>query len=412
MNVLIYTFPWGQNISFFKKFVGPLKTLGYYVHFLTIDLYDYLIAKKQGHSVFLVENSKKRYKVPRIDELRPEECTNLEETNKLYSCVLETCNNLHNKYHFEKIIAWGGLGPACQGIKTFAAQHAIPTLFFELANIDGKMFADPQGVNAKSYLYNNIHLLDEYDIDPLIFDQWKQNYITRKLENHTVYQALAKPKKLIHRFPTFRILESYKRLFLGTPSIPTLSCMETIRQKQIHQKVSYTYDSTEHLKTPYLFLPLQVSNDSQLIFNSDIDNLQAIKIASEMAKEKGLKLIIKPHPAEPDQQFVKHVYELKNNYNFYFINYNTFRLIQNSAEVLTINSTVGLEAKIMGKKVHFLGRTFLKELTPNRLKNYILGYLVDMNNFTQESISVATMQKALDRSELTKKDIEGDFFVS
>lgn len=39
------------------------------------------------------------------------------------------------------------------------------------------------------------------------------------------------------------------------------------------------------MKAPYIFLPLQVSEDSQILLHSEIDNVDAIKMAHEEAKK-------------------------------------------------------------------------------------------------------------------------------
>ncbi len=64
------------------------------------------------------------------------------------------------------------------------------------------------------------------------------------------------------------------------------------------------------------------------------------------------------------------------------VSYNTFQLIQNANSVITINSSVGLEALILEKNVKFLSKTFFDKLTNEFLVNYIINYLIDIDFFS------------------------------
>ncbi|MFX6461669.1 hypothetical protein ABTG33_19100, partial [Acinetobacter baumannii] len=77
----------------------------------------------------------------------------------------------------------------------------------------------------------------------------------------------------------------------------------------------------------------------------------------EVAKQKKMALVVKPHPAELDQRVIDEVSALREKLGFVMTNENTFKLINGAALVVTINSTVGLEAKLMKKDVVFLGET-------------------------------------------------------
>ena len=133
---------------------------------------------------------------------------------------------------------------------------------------------------------------------------------------------------------------------------------------------------------------MQVSNDSQLLFNSKINNVQAIEYASGVAKNKGMDLLVKPHPAEVNPLEYEKVIALKMKLKFYLVNQPT---------VITINSTVGLEALLIGKPVEFLGKTFYESLDKERMQNYIMSYLINIDFFGTEYIDKSRIQVVLDR---------------
>lgn len=129
-----------------------------------------------------------------------------------------------------------------------------------------------------------------------------------------------------------------------------------------------------------------------------VGNTEALYYAYNLAKDQGLRLLVKPHPAETNKAFVKEIYDLKDELKFSFTNENTMKLIINAQKIITINSTVGLEALIAMKKAHVLGRAVYKGFNETDLAKYILGYLIDINYFAYDDISEIDMLRLLERS--------------
>jgi len=76
---------------------------------------------------------------------------------------------------------------------------------------------------------------------------------------------------------------------------------------------------------------------------------------------------------------------------------NTFSLIDKSHLVITINSTVGLEALILEKNFEVLGRAFYKNFTQKHIEMYILNYLIDIDYFSNEDIELESIHTILER---------------
>ena len=145
---------------------------------------------------------------------------------------------------------------------------------------------------------------------------------------------------------------------------------------------------------------MQVSNDMQIVLNSDIGIFEGLAKAVELAQVAGLPLVVKLHPAEPYLSVIEHLLKLRKQYGFKLVKDNTFDVIANAAQVITINSTVGLEAMILGRPVKFLGRSFYKDLDKERLKNYIMGYLLDLDIFSEKEFTDEQISYLLNRLEL------------
>ena len=145
------------------------------------------------------------------------------------------------------------------------------------------------------------------------------------------------------------------------------------------------FDNVDIVQSKYIFFPLQVSNDSQIILNSKIDNIDALKICNKIASKRNLKLFIKIHPAETNLLYLFKIFKLKHELDYKVIRDNTFQAINHSDHVITINSTVGLEAMIMGYNVTYLGNSFYPKLITNDLLGrYVMSFLIDIN-MSQES---------------------------
>ena len=83
--------------------------------------------------------------------------------------------------------------------------------------------------------------------------------------------------------------------------------------------------------------------------------------------------------------------------NFYLVNQPTVSILKYCERVITINSTVGLEAMLMGKPVEFLGKSFYESLDKERMQNYIMSYLINIDFFGTANIKKSDIQIVLDR---------------
>ncbi|MDF2791821.1 MAG: hypothetical protein K0S80_4923, partial [Neobacillus sp.] len=132
-------------------------------------------------------------------------------------------------------------------------------------------------------------------------------------------------------------------------------------------KTTFSLRRYEKISLPedYVFVPFQVSRDSQIFYNSSkISTMEAFldyvyKATLKFNKNFGrnIKIIVKEHPEDMSRNNYK---ELKRKYKnrkevIFIQKYNVHRLIEKSVAVITINSTVGIEALSKDKPVITLG---------------------------------------------------------
>ncbi|MDF1763497.1 MAG: hypothetical protein P1U57_08825, partial [Oleibacter sp.] len=150
-------------------------------------------------------------------------------------------------------------------------------------------------------------------------------------------------------------------------------------------------DSPETESTRYIFVPLQVNTDSQIVlFSPWVDNMEhLIRVLSAAASALGdqiPKIIIKTHPA-CDTDYSQLAAQLPSKRIELITSGDTPSLIANATGVVTINSTVGIEAILAGIPTLVLGQAFyaIEGLTLSAQDETTLASgLVELSSFTAD----------------------------
>ena len=111
----------------------------------------------------------------------------------------------------------------------------------------------------------------------------------------------------------------------------------------------------------YIFIPFQVDYDTQILVHSpwirDMEMLFGI-IERISQKIENLSFVFKEHPSSIKNYPQLHA-RAEGNARILFANgHTTQRLIEGSEGVITVNSTVGIESLLFGKRVIVLGNAF------------------------------------------------------
>lgn len=116
----------------------------------------------------------------------------------------------------------------------------------------------------------------------------------------------------------------------------------------------------EPLFKEYVFIPFQLDYDTQImLFSPWIKNMRMLyHVVENVASNSNIKFIFKEHPSSIKNYPDLHK-KANNNPNIMFANaYATQELIEKSNAVITMNSTVGIESLLLGKKVITLANAF------------------------------------------------------
>ena len=216
------------------------------------------------------------------------------------------------KSRVSNVACYNGLKGVDRLVVSASNELRIPVLFFEEASLDGRLQIDWKGINFDSSIPKDINFYRKIDsmITPI---NWK-------------------------------------------------NLRPTARQTIKNSKVSQIKDTKGVLDNErYIFCPLQVPKDSQLTvhggwiegihhFLACIDELTA-NLPSDMYFR------IKEHPSSK-VSFTRDILELENRKIVLDNVTDTMDLVTQSMVVLTINSTVGLQAFYFEKPVITLGKAF------------------------------------------------------
>lgn len=311
-------------------------------------------------------------------ELKSEILT-AEEANLMASSYLNVIRQLDMQYDLRNILIWNGQTVVGKVAKYCKKLYGCGNLFFEIANIPDKIFVDPLGVNCESSLFARLKDgadLPQYE-DLKWFAEWKQKYLKFKRSDNVVPQAVGRDKLRPHLMLDFIFANTLGYRHYSRRSFSNKNPIIRIRKKIFEKKSKIKLEDNLNQLSEFIFYPGQVHDDTQLLLNSDIGNAEAIKIILE---KTCLRVVVKPHPAgslEEYEEFSEPIYAGR----VVFTSSNTFGLIEKAKYVYTINSTVGLEALILGKKVTFMGKSIYGELNSCDIPWFVSEYLIDINFF-------------------------------
>lgn len=383
-----------ERCRFFTKFYAPLQELGYDIWFITARLSAVQKLEKLTQNIIILKESpdSKPQEQP-IDFQKSLSVLNayhtVKQAQKIGSSVYAQLDEFSKTHNIAMFWIWNGTTTIAETITSFAQQHSIATRYFEISNLPKRIFVDTEGTNGASYLYQHPDLLDSYSIDDAEYRVWLAAYRQEDLL----------PKQAANRskipWPVLIDTVGYMRGYIREDK---RSVLKLLYNRLSNRFFNHSFMQAE-LQTPFIFLPLQVSDDSQLKLFSSYSNTDLLDEALKISSEKGIRLIVKIHPAESNRDEIEQIIKLSQNRSFIIADNPTKDLIRNAKLVIVNNSTVGLEAMIAEKDVMVFGDAVYKNFNKERLKTYILEYLLPADYFGDDTISLRTVQAILSQND-------------
>lgn len=251
----------------------------------------------------------------------------------------------------------------------------LPFVALEAANIPGCFVVEEGGVNAESATYRMLASGAPVAAPP-DFDlaAWRAAYVAAKEGQTSIPQASVSQDeagdKLRHLLAFWR----------STPRFVGYQIDRILGYglKPLVKRRLARLAAARPARGRTVFFPQQVSSDSQLIFNADHDNLSALALLLAELPE-GAVLVSNLHPAEHRlTRMLAFLRLCRKDPRLVPATGGAWGLVKSADEVVTINSTVGLEAAILGRPCRFLGKSFFARLARDdaALKWYLGAHIL------------------------------------
>lgn len=378
MNLLILEPPYSH---LFKDLAHELKPANTYVHLFNLGYLIYL----PSFRFYLIRKQIKRITpkpetIERVRTIRSLANSNIKKPDKkgilVMASYMEYLQEFITDHAISHIICHNDLRWQHAIAKEAAKEKGISIFFSE----DGlfrphTLTFDPIGVNA-------------YSSVPRDADFYKKNHF-KKVDTFKplVHKQFKRVLRLLY-FATFLILNKIGDLFNANICLKNKNYSFSLYLKLFFSKLSNANTAIQRLNInkKYIFVPLQVSSDTQTIIHSKFSGTQQVidlveKSYFELpsAIQNEYALVFKKHPMEA------HI-----EYNFkdgsIVSNDKTDTLLSNCSLVVLVNSTTIVEALLKQKKVITLGES-----------HYDIDGLTSKSN---ENALTEDIEKALRRSEI------------
>ena len=146
----------------------------------------------------------------------------------------------------------------------------------------------------------------------------------------------------------------------------------TLAGRNISKFEQPTLGNESALPDKYLFLPLQLPHDENIILHSSVSMAQAIHATLGFGTTLNIPVVVKPHPINPAaMQDMRKVFDFFANpeYHYWIDNVSVHDCIENSEAVFTVNSGVGMETIMHNKPLFSFGESEYDEVS-HELRHY------------------------------------------
>lgn len=288
---------------------------------------------------------------------------------------------INQDFPIKDIYVWNGQDVVGASIYKFKERNPeVETFFCEISNLPGKLYVDKEGTGIKSSFFTKNPLGHLEEVSDEAFRAWVEHYKEDKFHKNKNKIQQAENQK------TFEFRHIYNTLYvLYLGYLFSFSyLLRKLKFKLLKGDIQQVLAGEQAIPGEFVLAPLQVSSDTNLIINSNANNYDLI---DHCLLNYQLPVVVKLHPAEDDFSSLKKLINRFNqNERVFFSNKNIFDLLIRAEHIVTINSTVGLEAKIFGKDLSVLGfAPFCRLTNYSDLKKYIMGFLLDIDYFKSDN---------------------------
>ena len=242
-----------------------------------------------------------------------------------------------------------------------------------------------EGSGCDAAVAKNPSILDKFDITESQVDTWAEAFVTARSAQTAIPQAAT-------RGPNFLFAIDKLGCFFGgvaSSSVGPFHRINNILTRRRYKSMLMKLASTKLPEDGFIFLPLQFSADTNLAVRSAINNMDAVRIALDLGKTRDLKVVIKTHPAEREGSFCRELHNFLTHTNDppIITSVSTTECLRKCACVMTINSTVGFEARLFRKEAIILQPAMYSNWSRKQMAQFALHYTVPLNMYDTAAAS-------------------------
>ncbi|OGU34413.1 MAG: hypothetical protein A2068_09720 [Ignavibacteria bacterium GWB2_35_6b] len=386
-----------EPFIFFYALKNDLSHLGHKVFFVEPEYSGAVCLIKEKHDYFThksIGETKKNVLHQEFDEILKYELAILEGnknkfTKRLNLLAGEICAFYESFFHNNKIdmiLIWNGYSVRGKAAKYIANKLGIKKNIFERSVFPFYLQVDDEGINT----YNSHkQTLCDYQLQTvnLRIDDF-QNLVQKKLDLKNPLDVI----KIKYKVQYYIKEKEYSELGYRVLQYITMQKSLSLKSK----KKVFIFNSISLGNLDYIFVPLQVSTDTQLLMCDNLikTNVELIEnVLNSVSKLNSTwKVVFKIHPQETGKE-AEYLNVIEKYNNAVVTNTDTIELIKNSKLVISINSSVGFEALLWQKSVILLGNS----IYDNFELIYKVAKLDELKNLIQTNFG-----KQLDRNLVEK----------
>ncbi|QHT48044.1 hypothetical protein M662_16680 [Bacillus sp. SB49] len=361
-----------RNKYFFSDVASELEETGHKCYQLKFELGELLIPSKI-EAVFVPNRvSRKTYSISdselldmqiyNITYMREMKDTDISKRElKMYKRYMYFIDRFIEEHDIDVICMFNGYHWIDQVSTYIAKQRGLKTVYFEQGYFRPyTLTCDPNGINNAA----TIPRYQEFYESITVNSHKYKNYLMAP-ENEDLLKVKGENLTQVAFVKFVSMLGSI--LGINPKLYAHITWYEAFKYFLFKQAFKFKKKDEEPLPKEYIFVPFQVSRDTQIFYNSSIKNMETLvdfvyEHVAKVNKRQGrnICLVFKEHPEDMPRNNYK---ALKERYasdpNVVFLQKQSVsELIEKSLAVITINSTVGIEALAQHKRVITLGDAF------------------------------------------------------
>ena len=263
-------------------------------------------------------------------------------------------SQLFQTHAIDAVLVWGGMSKETAIASAVSRKLRIPCIHYEKGWFPLTLQSDLQGVNADSSIAGRMTKFRSTPVSaPLSYFQHRLTFSWIEEQKFSVWKSLKKIQYYL-RHGHFEVL--LRKLHEQAVLLKTRKTTgKSLRW--IMNDPGEPSSSLPELKNDFIFLPLQVRRDSQMLCHSPWLHTpeEVVRTVAEIlgSISPGTALVVKPHPA--DWEPIDLSMLQKEFPQITICQGGTLDVLRRCRAVVTVNSTVGFEAIIFQKPVLLLG---------------------------------------------------------